>query len=266
MISKRMLFNIRQRHGSELYDFLNKNNNYRGAIKIQSALKSYNNKLVIDGRVGPRTLSLLVKCYKQDKFKAEFAKDPDISMEDYIMNYLAIEEGTSIHFNSTEKTFTTPYGVYAYYHRHSKVVKYVKQTADENGFHVITKRNVKRVDMSFTRQDKEIIRDLAYKFYMEDYLDMRLFKEMVKLGYVKSLLSTLSLSVNAHPKTGNILLQRALGVKTDGVIGPITLSHIRKHTDEQLNRSFLVYAKRFYLGLNTKRYINGYLNRVKNLK
>lgn len=266
MINKRILYNMKKRHGEEIYHFLVDNNNYRGAIKLQCAIKTFNNKLVIDGRVGPRTLSMLTKYFHQPNFIEIFHRKLNITMKDYIMIYLAIEEGEHIHFNPTEKTFTTPYGVYAYYHRRSTPVNFIRKLASARGFPTITRQNYKRVDSIISDKERATIRDLAYTFYMEDYLDKKLFTEMERLGYIKTLLSTLSIAVNAHPKTSNILLQRALKVKTDGVVGPITLSHIKRHTDEKLNSKFLEYAERFYLGLNMKRYINGYLNRVKNLK
>jgi len=64
----------------------------------------------------------------------------------------------------------------------------------------------------------------------------------------------------AHRST--ILLQRALGVKDDGRIGPVTREAIRKADPATLVNNFAAKSAAFYKSLNQPKFTKGWLNRV----
>ena len=267
MFSKSFLSRAHKVLGSKITDILIEHNNFRGVYNLQLGLHLYDSSLVVDGRAGIKTLRCMVKYKDEPNFIYNITRPKNLNMKNYIMAYLAIEEGTVLHYNPTEKSFTTPYGIYAYWHPHTTIVKYIIRIAENHGYHKITKDNVKRVNLIFTKTQRNAMRNMAYEFYMEEYLDMKLYNKLKYTNKINTLLSVLSLSVNAHPRTGHILLQRALGVNPDGVIGNVTLSKLNDYSDDELNTKFLRYAKSFYLSITERdrRYRKGYLNRIKNL-
>lgn len=74
------------------------------------------------------------------------------------------------------------------------------------------------------------------------------------------------LSINAGPKAAIKVLQRAAGVKADGVIGPKTIEAVKRLSNEQIGRA----VDDFYINLvervpKNRRFLKGWLNRSKGL-
>lgn len=102
-----------------------------------------------------------------------------------LLDYLGEAEGTHLHYNSTEKDITTPYGIYRVSHPDAEVFTYIDKVAKSIG---ITKPSskwnsveVKKVDNAI---DRGKLNELIYKFY-EDFLvkiHLNTFDEEAKLA------------------------------------------------------------------------------------
>lgn len=126
----------------------------------------------------------------------------------------------------------------------------------------ISKRSYPDIDI------KKLTKDDAKEIYYRDFWE--------KYGYgaiPNSLLAAkvLSLSVNMGPKRAHILIQRAIRacgnpIKEDGILGPITLSHI-KVNHFRILPALRSEAAGFYRELvarkvEQKKFINGWLARA----
>lgn len=69
-------------------------------------------------------------------------------------------------------------------------------------------------------------------------------------------------NVLAGPHRSAILLQRALGVKDDGRIGPVTRAAIARADPAALVDNFAAKSRAFYISLNQPKFTKGWLNRV----
>lgn len=69
-------------------------------------------------------------------------------------------------------------------------------------------------------------------------------------------------NVLAGPHRSAILLQRALGVKDDGRIGPVTRAAIARADPVALINNFAAQSAAFYKSLNQPKFTKGWLNRV----
>jgi lysozyme family protein len=184
------------------------------------------------------------------------------------MSYLGRYEGTVVHWNKTESSYTSPYGVYKKLFPKASVIKYIDKRAEELGINLRRRntRELARFNRLLTAKDKQIIRDLAYEFMMSHFVDKRVEPYLSP----KETLTFFSLSVNGGASRGRKALQSAIGVKVDGKIGKRTLSKLKEYKGD-LNRGMLSYMKNFYLSLirrNPSKYAiykNGWMNRLKGL-
>ncbi len=71
-----------------------------------------------------------------------------------------------------------------------------------------------------------------------------------------------NMAVNAGPYRGAVILQRALGIASDGRIGPITREAIARANPIILLDNYTAQSRLFYLSLHQPKYIKGWLNRV----
>lgn len=69
------------------------------------------------------------------------------------------------------------------------------------------------------------------------------------------------MSINGGQHRAIILGQRALGVTSDGRVGPITRQAIKASDPLKLLKAFDAQKRAFYRGLNQPRFIKGWLNR-----
>jgi lysozyme family protein len=74
------------------------------------------------------------------------------------------------------------------------------------------------------------------------------------------------MAVNAGPGRATVLLQRALGVASDGRIGPITRQAIANANPTALIQSYSNAKEAFYRSLHQPRFLKGWLNRVQFVK
>jgi len=70
------------------------------------------------------------------------------------------------------------------------------------------------------------------------------------------------MAVNAGPTRATELLQRALGVASDGRIGPVTRLAIANANGRDLVEDFSAEKEAFYRALHQPKFLNGWLNRV----
>lgn len=235
--------------------------------------------LIEDGIIGPSTIkhiamvdpvkflsalgTLLTK-----KKQAIGPKENDLSVQDSvkeaIMTYLGKNEGTHMHWNSTERNFTTAYGVYAYSFPKSKPVKYMQSIAKKKGFGKITRHNVRKVDRAMTTGERRALKDIVYAFYLTHFMDPKVNEH---LG-IKSSRSFFSISVNGGMGRGYKSLQSAIGTKVDGKFGKGSFKKLESCTksDTALNQSMLTYMAKFYARLVKKAkfwvYRRGWKNRL----
>lgn len=70
-------------------------------------------------------------------------------------------------------------------------------------------------------------------------------------------------AVNHGIGNANKMLQRAVGVKDDGAVGPVTLNAVEKYSSHQLASKFLSKRVSFYTSLKTfNTFGKGWMNRV----
>jgi len=69
-------------------------------------------------------------------------------------------------------------------------------------------------------------------------------------------------AVNQGPATAIVMLQTALGVRADGVIGPITLAAAKTATSRQMARYMAVRAQRYFGTCNFDIFGTGWLTRL----
>lgn len=92
---------------------------------------------------------------------------------------------------------------------------------------------------------RELPLDLAKRIYKDRYWDAVRAEELpVAVRY-----AVFDAAVNSGPRQAILWLQRAAGVKDDGIIGPQTLAAVRAADPERLLRRFLSQRLRFMAGL-----------------
>jgi lysozyme family protein len=261
-----------------------------GDKDIQHAINTVAGTVLVreDGFFGPGTLKALLKVgvspvlsvmlYKET-FNAPSAtgninsnKHSD-SKKEGIMNYLARWEGTTLHWNRRETDMTTPYGIYRKSFPKAKIFKYIDKLSKKYLGKTIRKRNLvdlNKFNKSITNSEKDKIRDMAYDFYMDTFMNDKVN------GYLnpKEALTFFSLSVNGGLGRGAKALQSALGTVVDGKIGKGTLKALKtaKTAGRDLNNGMLTYMENFYRYLvrkNPKKYrvnLKGWLNRLNGLR
>lgn len=126
-------------------------------------------------------------------------------------------------------------------HPYLKVWKSLDQTADKRHYHP-------------TENEWAEIYDVYRRCYYDrvradDYRDINLA------------LTVFDFAVNAGVSRAIKALQTVLGVEVDGIIGPVTMraANSLKSAAEEYNR----YRVNYYRSLNMPRFINGWMNRVK---
>ncbi len=74
------------------------------------------------------------------------------------------------------------------------------------------------------------------------------------------------MAINAGPYRAAVLLQRALGVRADGRIGPVTrLAAANVKDFRALINRFTEEKRKFYIGLHQPRFTKGWLNRCRHV-
>lgn len=106
---------------------------------------------------------------------------------------------------------------------------------------------------------KEITRDDAKQIYRRDYWDAIRADEMPEPVAV----GVFDMAVNAGNRTAVQLLQRIVGVKDDGIVGPVTLEAVRKHDAHWLAVRYAAERLMHYAAIpGWKRYGRGWSRRV----
>ena len=245
---------------------------------LQLACNKLNSGLVVDGIVGNNTFTAILRLVKEDLLNTieellnDVPKEATSSLKDKLLKYLSVAEGTVIHWNKGETSYTTPYGIYKKSFPRSKVIQYVnslfvKYNLKEN------RQNAKLINKYLTTEEKTKIRDLAYELLVSVFIHEGVKATLEFKEFDKSFLTFFSLNVNGGPKRGAKALQTALGVTVDGSIGSQTIIRLKNYngTDENLNLSMLKYMKKFYDSLirrKPKKYLrfkNGWYNRLRKL-
>ena len=229
----------------------------------------------VDGVIGYQTTNALLALDKTiflsklfDLVTNKQDIPPPSSKKDTMMAYLGRYEGTVVHWNKTESSYTTPYGVYRKLFPKAQVVLYIDKRAKELGINLRRRntRELAKLNRLLTRKDKDIIKDLAYEFMLSHFVDKRVEPYLD----AKETLTFFSLSVNGGAGRGRKALQSALGVKVDGKIGKQTLGKLEARKGS-LNEGMLSYMRGFYLRLiqrNPSKYAiykRGWMNRLKGL-
>jgi len=245
-------------------------------LLLQKAINLSNGNVVEDGIVGYRTLDALLKIDKYVFFdniaKLLIEKEKHIRLEDRILEYLGRAEGTVIHWNRRESAYTSPYGVYKKSFPNSKIIKYIDSLFKKYALRE-TPGNAIKLNYLLSNDEKEQIRILAYAFYVKHFLDKKLNAIFEEMKFYNSALTFFSNSVNGGKARGVKVLQKALKLKADGILGKKTRTAVRtfKGSDEILNQLMLAEMYHFYNRLiknNPKRYARfkrGWYNRLKNL-
>ena len=109
---------------------------------------------------------------------------------------------------------------------------------------------------------RELPLDLAKRIYKDRYWDAVRADELpAAVRY-----AVFDAAVNSGPRQAALWLQRAVGAKDDGIIGPQTLARVRDANPEQLVRRFLSQRLRFMTSLpNWPAFGRGWARRIADL-
>ena len=109
---------------------------------------------------------------------------------------------------------------------------------------------------------RELPLDLAKRIYKDRYWDAVRAEELpAAVRY-----AVFDAAVNSGPRQAIRWLQRAVGVRDDGIIGPITLGAVRAADPERLLRRVLAQRLRFMTGLsNWPAFGRGWARRIADL-
>jgi len=185
-----------------------------------------------------------------------------------LFNYLLQAEGKDIHWNKTEKGFTTPLGVYSHLFPNAEPVKYTKQLAKKYGINLNNRdpNELSRFNKMLNNEEKQTLYKKSYDFLVNKFMDKKVTQYLTpeeKLVYF-------SLAVNGGKTRGNKAIQSALGLKTSGKIDNTTIDAL-KNRKRNLNSGMLTYMQGFYNTLVNKNpskyglYANGWHNRLTTL-
>lgn len=113
----------------------------------------------------------------------------------------------------------------------------------------------------------EEVKDIYLKGYWEDAC----CDKLDELGYPKLAEAVMDTAVNCGSGSARLMLQRALFVRTDGVIGPVTLGAVKLHNEQQLVEAFLEQRERRYRDIvnlhpDQVEFLPIWLGRIKRLK
>ncbi len=109
---------------------------------------------------------------------------------------------------------------------------------------------------------RELPLDLAKRIYKDRYWDAVRADELPEAVRY----AVFDAAVNSGPRQAILWLQRAVGVKDDGIIGPKTLAAVRAADPERLLRRILAQRLRFMAGLpNWPAFGRGWARRIADL-
>lgn len=139
---------------------------------------------------------------------------------------------------------------------------YVNDPADAGGEtnHGISKRSYPGLDI------KNLTQGDAVEIYKMDYWDSNSYSETLPSIGAKML----DMAINMGSSRANKILQKVVGTKEDGIIGPKTLAAVAKMDEEILISALIVEQSSFYKNLAKKRptnkkFLNGWLARANRL-
>ena len=102
-------------------------------------------------------------------------------------------------------------------------------------------------DVGYRGDMRELPIDLAKRIYKSRYWDAVRAEELPEaIRY-----AVFDAAVNSGPRQAIRWLQRAVGAKDDGIIGPVTLAAVRTADPEQVLRRMLAQRLRFMTGLSS---------------
>ncbi len=245
---------------------------------LQQAVVNTGTIVIVDGIIGKRTVNAILSL-NQDELLKNINKLDSLHIDtlekdekELILNYLASAEGLVIHWNRKESNYTSPYGVYKKSFPHAKVIKYIDSLFHKYKLN-ITRKNSKLINTYLTLIERTTIRELAYSFYVNEFMNQKVDSVLKNKRLKKTRLSYFSISVNGGVGRGNKALQTGLNVTVDGGIGNQTLSVLNAFNgkDNLLNVKLLNYMKDFYdylIRRNFNKYginKNGWYNRLRKL-
>ena len=109
---------------------------------------------------------------------------------------------------------------------------------------------------------RELPMDLAKRIYKDRYWDAVRGDELPEAVRY----AVFDAAVNSGPRQAILWLQRAVGVKDDGIIGPVTLAAVRAGDPEHLVRRMLAQRLRFMASLpNWPAFGRGWARRIADL-
>ncbi len=138
---------------------------------------------------------------------------------------------------------------------------YVKDALDPGGETKfgISKRSFPKLDI------KSLTRNQAIAIYWGEYWR----PEYDETGGEALATKVFDLAVNMGHKTAHRILQTAMNniitdghIAEDGIIGPVTISHLNNMRTMQLFTRFLLNAELYYKSLNKPKFLDGWLNRL----
>ena len=244
-------------------------------VPLQQYLCDTGSNIVVDGILGKNTINNMLGREYEDLSSLYHTlpkgpTDANSILKTKILNYLADAEGRHLHWNATERGFTTMYGIYSKKHKRSKPIQYIRRRAKELGFRSITRRNIRRLDKALTAKDRTILTNLIYDFYVKTMF----LTDIIPLVSTATYLTYFSLAVHGGKARGVKALKSSLHL-------PLTKRWTADDTyelnttgmsDIDINNGMLVYMQSYYDYLIRNNpakygiYARGWTNRLKKLR
>jgi len=183
-----------------------------------------------------------------------------------IRKHLEEVEGKYVHWNKTERGFTTMGGVYSIFHEDAPPVKYIRKLLKKYGIKE-TRKDIYRVNVKMTDEEYET----AWKLVVAYIIKITTPKQIVNILSEEELLAFLDIATLVGRKRAIKILQKTLRVKEDGIIGQVTVNKLLKRRRTFLT-DFIRNTDNFLQGLarhNKQKYgiyARGWHNRMKRLE
>ena len=144
---------------------------------------------------------------------------------------------------------------------------YVNKPEDPGGEtkYGICKRDYPKEDI------KNLTVDRAKEIYYKNYWLPSYCQELIALNFSLTAIVLFDTAINCGCKTSKILLQKAIGVEADGMIGKQTVNGLKLYKDLDMCNRLLDRRKEYYDLIITKNkkletFRKGWYNRINNLR
>lgn len=201
-----------------------------------------------------------------DKVRLYYSSAKGKSTSNGLMTLLVLLESNTVHWNKSEKNFTTPFGIYAHYWGKSEPVKHVEKLARQLDCQLKEKSCRRLVSLKLHNDTK--FKQKILSFYKSNFIDAH-FRALVETKRYSTALSYFLFSVNAGMKKSKMVIRQTNFVKvdhpdqSDSFKRKIIVDSV--HSDAVMNKIFISKQKKYYHSRSVRKkklFLKGWLSRA----